>query len=299
VVNPRNEQAGGFLQARCPPYFSVCSTEVDDEAVKLMKFINTFIEITPYRGNVADIIARLCAETFVKNTRPGAIVNIGIGIGEEVARMLYESGLYKDIVFTTEGGAYGGLPAAGVYFGAAINPQRLLSTAEMFHLYEERLDTSVLGFLQVDSVGNVNVSHRGPKMINFVGPGGFTDIVEHARTIIFVGNWMDKAHYELKDGRVSIKKQGKLKFVDKVDQITFNAKGALKKGKLVFYVTTVGVFKLTQEGLELIQLMPGIDIQKDIVDAGGARFIIPDHAVPSVAPEVVSGNGFQLKFEHT
>ena len=299
VVNPRNEQVGGFLQAKCQPYFSVCSSNVDDEAVKLMKSINTFIEVTPYRGKVVDIIARLCADTFVRNTRPSAIVNIGIGIGEEVARMLYESGLYKDIIFTTEGGAYGGLPAAGVYFGAAINPQRLLSTAEMFHLYQKRLDTSVLGFLQVDSAGNVNVSHRGPRMINFVGPGGFTDIVEYAKTIIFVGNWMDKALYELKDGRVSIKKPGKLKFVDKVDQITFNSQEALKSGKRVFYCTTVGVFKLTQEGLELIQIMPGIDIQKDIVSAGGARFIIPRHAVPNVAPEVVSGEGFQLKFEDT
>ncbi|MGD0280280.1 MAG: CoA-transferase, partial [Smithella sp.] len=266
VVNPRNEQVGGVLQTKCQPYFTACSSGVDDEAVKLMKAINTFIEITPYRGKVVDIIARMCADTFVKNTRPGAIVNIGIGIGEEVARMLYESGLYKDIIFTAEGGAYGGLPASGVYFGAAISPQRLLSTAEMFHLYEKKLDTCVLGFLQVDSAGNVNVSHRGPKMINFVGPGGFTDIVECARTIIFVGNWMDKAKYELKGGRVSIKKPGKNKFVDKVDQITFNAKEALKAGKRVFYVTTVGVFKLTQAGLELIELMPGIDIQRDIVN---------------------------------
>jgi propionate CoA-transferase len=136
-------------------------------------------------------------------------------------------------------------------------------------------------------------------MINFVGPGGFTDIVEYAKTIIFVGNWMDKAQYNLKGGRISIKKPGKHKFVDKVDQITFNAGEALKAGKRVFYVTTVGVFKLTHEGLELIQLMPGIDVQKDIVNAGGARFIIPDHAVPNVAPEIVSGKNFQLKFENT
>jgi len=298
VVNPRNEQVGGVLQTQCKPYFTVCSSEVDHEAVKLMKAINTFIEITPYRGKVADIIARLCADIFVKNTKPGSIVNIGIGIGEEVARMMYESGLYKDVIFTAEGGAYGGLPASGVYFGAAISPQRLLSTAEMFHLYEERLDTCVLGFLQVDSAGNVNVSHRGPKMINFVGPGGFTDIVEYAKTIIFVGNWMDKAKYDLKDGLVSIKKPGKHKFVDKVDQITFNAQEALKAGKRVFYVTTVGVFQLTQEGLELIQLMPGIDIQKDIVNANSARFIIPKHTIPNVAPEVVSGKGFELKFEN-
>jgi len=297
VVNPRNEQIGGVLQTEYKPYFTAGSKEVDDEAVKLMKVINTFIEITPYRGKVADILARLCADIFVKNTRPGSVVNIGIGIGEEVARMLYESGLYKKIFFTTEGGAYGGLPTPGVYFGAAISPQRLLSTAEMFHLYKEKLQTAVLGFLQVDSQGDVNVSHRGPRMIDFVGPGGFTDIVEHARTIIFVGNWMDKAEYNLKGGRVSIRKPGMHKFVDKVDKITFNAGEALKAGKQVFYVTAVGVFKLTQEGLELIQRMPGIDIEKDIVNACDARFFIPNHAVPEVAPEIVSGKGFELKFE--
>jgi propionate CoA-transferase len=297
VVNPRNEQVGGVLQTKCKPYFTACSSDVDDEAVKLIKAINTFIEITPYRGKVVDIIARMCADTFVKNTKPGAIVNIGIGIGEEVARMLYESGLYKQITFTTEGGAYGGLPASGVYFGAAISPQRLLKTAEMFHLYKEKLETSVLGFLQVDSAGNVNVSHRGPKMINFVGPGGFTDIVEYAQTIIFVGNWMDKAQYILKGGRVSIKKPGKPKFVDKVDTITFNAQEALKAGKRIFYVTTVGVFRLTEKGLELIQIMPGIDIQKDILKTSSASLIIPEHSVPNVAPEIISGKSFELKFE--
>ena len=296
VVNPRNEQVGGIFQTKFMPHFTAGSSDVDHEAVKLMRLINTFLEITPYRGKVVDILARLCADTFVKTTKPGSIVNIGIGIGEEVARMLYEFGLYKNITFTSEGGAYGGLPASGVYFGAAISPQRLLSTAEMFHLYEDKLQTSVLGFLQVDSEGNVNVSHRGPKMINFVGPGGFTDIVEYARTIIFVGNWMDGARYSFKNGRVGIQNPGTPKFVDQVDKITFNAKESLKAGKLVLYVTTVGIFKLTEAGLELVQIMPGIDIEKDILQTSGARFIFPKHAVPEVAPEIVSGKGFDLKF---
>ncbi len=296
VINPRNEQVGGIFQTEFMPYFTACSSEVDHEAVNLMRLINTFIEITPYRGKVVDILARLCADIFVKTTRPGAIVNIGIGIGEEVARMLYESGLYKDIIFTSEGGAYGGLPASGVYFGAAISPQRILTTADMFHLYEEKLQTSVLGFLQVDSAGNVNVSHRGPKIIDFVGPGGFTDIVEYAQTIIFVGNWMDNARYEFKNGRVSIKKPGMPKFVDQVDQITFNARKALQSGKKVFYVTSVGVLQLTEKGLALIQIMPGMDIEKDIVGTCRAQIIIPQHPVPEVAPEIVSGKRFELKF---
>jgi len=297
VVNPRNEQVGGIFQKDFMPYFTAGAAEVDHEAVSLMRLINTFLEITPYRGKVVDIIARLCADTFVKTTRPGAIVNIGIGIGEEVARMLYEFGLYKDITFTSEGGAYGGLPASGVYFGAAISPQRILSTAEIFHVYEKRLDTCVLGFLQVDSTGNVNVSHRGPKIIDFVGPGGFTDIVEYARTIIFVGNWMDGARYGFKNGRVSVKQPGTPKFVDKVDKVTFNAREALKAGKLVLYVTTVGIFKLTEAGLELVQIMPGIDINKDILQTSSARLVIPEKSIPEVAPEIVSGKGFELKFK--
>lgn len=296
VVNPRNEQVGGIFQTEFMPYFTARSSEVDHEAVNLMRLINTFIEITPYRGKVVDILARLCADIFVKTTRPGAIVNIGIGIGEEVARMLYESGLYKDITFTSEGGAYGGLPASGVYFGAAISPQRILTTAEMFHLYEENLQTSVLGFLQVDSAGNVNVSHRGPKITDFVGPGGFTDIVEYAQTIIFVGNWMDNALYEFKHGRVRVKKTGTPKFVDQVDKITFNAQKALQSGKKVFYVTSVGVLQLTEKGLALIQIMPGMDIEKDILGTCRAHIIIPQHPVPEVAPEIVSGKRFELKF---
>lgn len=296
VVNPRNEQVGGILQTDFMPCFTAGSTDVDHEAVNLVRLINTFLEITPYRGRIAGILARLCADTFVKNTRPGAIVNIGIGIAEEVARMLYEFGLYRDITFTSEGGAFGGVPASGVYFGAAVSPQRILSTAEIFHLYEERLDTCVLGFLQVDSEGNVNVSHRGPRMIDFVGPGGFTDIVEYARTIIFVGNWMDGARYGLKRGRVHIRKAGIPKFVDKVDQITFNARRALQSGKNVLYVTTVGVFKLTEQGLELIQVMPGIDIQKDLL-FGRARIVVPDHAIPQVAPGIISGKGFSLHWK--
>jgi propionate CoA-transferase len=295
VVNPRVEQVGGLLQVDCPSFFIAGSEEVDHEAVKLVKMVNTFMELTPQRDEVACAIARVCARLFVRYTRPGAIVNIGIGLGEEVARILYESGLYKDITFTTEGGAYGGVPASGLYFGSAVNPQRLLSTAEMFHLYEARLDTTVLGFLQVDSQGNVNVSHRGPKTTDFVGPGGFTDIVEYARTILFVGSWMDRAQYAIRNRRIRLRKAGWPKFVDRVDKVSFSAAEALKAGKRVFYVTSVGVFALTDAGLELREVMPGVDVQRDILEnPGGARVIVPEGPIPLVPTDVVTGEDFRL-----
>lgn len=296
VVNPRNEQIGGVLQTMCWPFFAGPGHMDTDEAAKLLKLVNTFMGITPYRGHVAEAMARMAARLFVQETRPGATINIGIGLGEEVARILHASGLSQDITFTTEGGALGGLPASGIYFGSAINPEQILSTAEMFHLYHARLDTAVLGFLQVDSAGNVNVSHRGPRMLDFVGPGGFTDIVACSKTIIFVGNWMDKACFIIEKGRLILKKTGKPKFVAQVDHITFNGQEALKAGKRVFYVTTVGIFKLTEDGLTIIQCMPGIDIGKDILAASPARFIIPDRDVPTVPPEIVNGKGFHLRW---
>lgn len=297
VVNPRNEQIAGVLQTRYLPFFTGKGQMETDTAVKLVKLINTFMGITPYRGAVAEIVARMAAQLFVRLTPPGSTINIGIGMGEEVARILYETGVTERVTFTTEGGALGGLPASGIFFGSAINPERIMSTSEMFRLYRERLDTTVLGFLQIDSAGNVNVSHRGTRMLDFVGPGGFTDIVTYAKTIIFVGGWMDKAEFAISDGHVHIKKPGKPKFVAHVDHITFNGRKALKAGKRVFYVTTVGIFRLTAEGLELIERMPGIDIARDILGASPARFIIPNHEIPTVPGEVVSGKGFSLRWD--
>ena len=296
VVNPRNEQVAGVLQKKYLPFFAAKGQMETDAAVKLVKLINTFMGITPYRGAVAEIVARMAAQLFVRLTPTGATINIGIGMGEEVARILYETGVTESLTFTTEGGALGGLPASGIFFGSAINPERIISTSEMFRLYRDRLDTTVLGFLQVDSAGNVNVSHRGSRMLDFVGPGGFTDIVTYAKTIIFVGSWMDKAEFVIDNGRVRIKKPGKTKFVAHVDHTTFNGKKAFKAGKRVFYVTTVGIFKLTDKGLELVERMPGIDIERDILGTSPARFIIPDREIATVPGEVLSGKGFSLRW---
>lgn len=291
VVNPRNEQIAGVLQTRHWPFFAGQGWMPTAEAVKLVKLVNTFMGITPYRGQVSEIVARMAAHLFVQEAKPGDTVNIGIGMGEEVARILSESGVTGHVTFTTEGGALGGLPASGIFFGSAINPERIMCTADMFRLYQSGLGITVLGFLQVDSAGNVNVSHRGARMRDFVGPGGFTDIVAHARTIIFVGSWMDKADFSISRGRVRLRKPGKPKFVAHVDQITFNGREALKAGKRVYYVTTVGIFRLTAEGLELIQRMPGIDISKDILSTSPASFVIPTGEIPTVPPEIVGGKG--------
>lgn len=295
VVNPRSTQTGGALQRKYMPMFTEgAKTDVVD-GMRLLKLTNIITGITPHRGPMQDAMSRMAASLFVEEAQKGAIINLGIGLPEEVGRLLFESGIYKDLISTTESGVYGGVPTPGIYFGAAINPQKIMSSAEMFHLYEEKLDITVLGFLQVDSDGSVNVSRRGPKMMNYVGPGGFPNMVSYAKTIIFIGNWMEGANYSISGGKVKMIKGGIPKFVERVDEVTMNGKIAAREGKKVYYVTSVGIFQLTEKGLELIQVMPGIDIERDILRSCQAKIIVPKGGdIPIVGQALLTGQGFAL-----
>ncbi|MBN1365796.1 MAG: hypothetical protein JW976_13385 [Syntrophaceae bacterium] len=297
AVNPRNEQTGGVLQRQYFPMFTEGAETEIVGAYNLVKLANTFTGITPVRDKVDNAVARMAASLFVKETTPGSLINIGVGLPEEVSRILFESGLYKQITFTTESGTYGGMPVSGMYFGAAINPLKLISSSKMFHIYEKDLEITVLGCLEVDSEGNVNVSKRGPRITDYVGPGGFPNLVTDAKTIIFIGKWSADGVYRIEKGKLVIKKQNKPKFVQKVQEITFNAKSAIARGAKVYYVSTVGIFQLTAAGVELISVMPGVDIEKDIINFSKAKIIVKKD-VPLVSNDLVTGEGFSLKFEH-
>jgi propionate CoA-transferase len=156
VVNPGNEQAGSVPQRK---YWEMFTAGANVDALKAneqLRFLNTTLGITPRRSRVDHALARLGARTFVDNIRPGATVNVGVGLSEEVCLELFKSEASSGITFTTESGPYGGLPASGIFFGAAINPLRLESSAWMFHHYYESLDAALLGFLELDSTGSVN-----------------------------------------------------------------------------------------------------------------------------------------------
>ena len=217
---------------------------------------------------------------------------------EEVARVLIDQGLGQGYTFTTETGVYGGLPAPGIFFGAAINPTRMESSAWMFDLYAERLAVAVLGFLQVDAAGNVNVSKRGPRIVDNVGPGSLPYIAASAKTVIFVGSWMMQAQFAVEKNALKIKKAGKPKFVGAVDEITLSGRAALRQGKQVYFVTHVGILQLTARGLTLIEVMPGIDIAHDILSNQAPRIVLPEDGQVRVADaSIVTGAGFKLPME--
>lgn len=296
VINPRNEQTGGIPQRKYWSLFTESGRGDTVAGVHKLRFANDLLGYTPARGPAEQAVARLGARLFTRAVAPGATVNLGVGYGEELVRVLCEQGLHEDVTFTTETGVYGGVPAPGIYFGSAVNPSRLESSAWMFRHYQEHLAATILGFLEVDSEGNVNGSERGSRMTDLVGPGGMPSIVAAARTIIFIGGWMSGARWRVRGGSLQLIGRGQPKFVDRVRAITFNGQVALADGKQVFYVTHAGVFRLTAGGLLLEEVMPGVDIQRDILEAATARILVPEGGVPVVAQPVVTGRNFVLQW---
>jgi propionate CoA-transferase len=294
VVNPRQEQTILSPQRKCWRLFTVGGDGDDQAAIERLRFINRFLRLTPVRGPVECALARLGAHVFARAVAPPATVNIGVGYGEEVCRELYHSPLRPELTFTTETGVYGGLPAPGIYFGAAVSPSRMESSAWMFRHYRDHLDATVLGFLEVDAAGNVNVSRRGPRMADYVGPGGLPSITAGARTCIFTGSFMHGAKWRIASGRMTLESAGTPKLVDAVSEVTFSGEQALKNGKQVWYVTTVGAFRLTDGGLVLEIVMPGLDIERDIRPNCGVRFGLPRGGPVQAPASVLTGVDYEL-----
>jgi propionate CoA-transferase len=297
VVHPFNEQTNSVPQKRYWKMFTEGADEDLDKSMAKLRYINRILGITPKRGPVDDALARLAADLFTRQIRKCSNIIVGVGLPEEVSRLIYEGGLFKDVTFMSETGVVGGLPAPGVFFGAAVNPKEIISSAQVFHLCYEHLDAAILGILEADSQGNLNVSRRGDGPLNYVGPGGFPDFCAAADTIIFVGSWMAHARMQIVDGRLVIAKPGQHKFIEQVSEITMSGAQALAKKKNVFYVTNVGIFQLTTKGMMLIEVMPGIDIRKDILDACPMRVVLPDNGeVPVTEASIVTGRGFKLRW---
>ena len=295
VVYPGTEQAASIKHLKHWPLFTLNSDISVDEGIARLKFINQTLGITPRRGPVDNALARLAASIFAENVHPGSLINIGVGLPEEVCRLIHESGASRSVRFFSESGVLGGLPAPGVFFGAGVCPEQIISSAQIFHKCYEHLDASILGMLEFDPAGNVNVSKRGEGPTNYVGPGGFIDFSTNARNVFFVSSWMVQSDVCIENGRLNIRKSGKIKLLNAVREITFHGAGALKRNQNVFYITNVGVFKLKETGLELVRVVPGVDIQRDILEPADGKVVMPDTGdVPVADASIMTGEGFQI-----
>ena len=297
VYWPGTEQTGSVPHCKYWDFLTLNSSLRETEGIARLRLINQILGITPKRKPIDDVLARLGTRIFVDHAHRGEHVDIGVGLPEEVSRLLHHSGVMDELVMINESGVFGGISAPGVFFGAAVNPKEIVSSATAFERIYNRLDWAILGALQIDSAGNVNVSKRGEGAINYVGPGGFIDLVTNAKSLLFCSAWGDHAAFEIRGDKVAVLESGKPKFIDKVDEITFNGQEALKEGKQVFYVTHVGAFRLTERGMELMYVVPGVDVQKDILDVCPMKIVLPESGTPAcVAPEIVTGQNYRLSF---
>lgn len=293
VVHPTADMAIGVpMNAPWPEFLPGAKCDVR-KAAKRAKAMNAILKLDPERGPVDGMLARQTADLFSRVATPGTRCIIGYGLPQEVGRLVEAGGLGRDVTFLVETGVHGGTPAPGLFFGMGVNPERLLTSAEMFRYCEDNLDVTVLGMLQADGAGNVNVSNKAPGPRNYVGPGGFLNLVACAKTIVFVGAFTAKGKTVIEDGRLRVLTPGIPKFVEQVDEVTFSARAALAAGKRVFYVTPVGAFRLTEQGLELFQVAPGIDIDRDIRNCSQAPLILPE-TVPMLDRAIMTGENFRL-----
>ena len=247
-------EAPDMLQTTGTPYDPAISGE-------LIRPLDSFHRM---EFGVQKVIARRVAQEM----RAGWAVNIGFGVSANVPRIFLEEGRHGDVTWVIEQGAVGGIPLLDFKFGCAANAEAFVTSPHQFAYFQAGgFDASLLSFLEIGKDGSVNVSRLAATPHRTAGAGGFVDITTRAKRIVFSGNFNAGAKMRIESGKLVIEREGKIaKFVDKVDQVSFSGRRAVAQGQEITYVTERCVVALTETGLLVTELAPGLNLQRDVLD---------------------------------
>ncbi|MGY8870271.1 MAG: acyl CoA:acetate/3-ketoacid CoA transferase [Pseudomonadales bacterium] len=226
----------------------------------------------------------LCARKVIgrralMELRKGSVVNLGIGIPETISQIAAEEGRLKEFTLTVEAGGIGGFPASGLSFGAIANADAIIDQPAQFDFYDGGgLDQAFLGLAEAGPQGHINVSRFGERL---AGCGGFINITQNTRDVYFLGTFTSGPQtLEINNNQLTIIENGPIKkFLAAVEQITFNGQYAIEKQQNVMFITERAVFKLTEKGLKLLEIAPGVNLKTDILDHMEFTPIIDDDYV--------------------
>jgi acyl CoA:acetate/3-ketoacid CoA transferase len=230
-------------------------------------------EIPPVALSLEKIIARRAAKELLA----GEIVNLGFGVSALVPHILAEEGLAQEVSWVLEQGPVGGVPLLDFAFGCAQNPDALMQSADQFTLLQGGgFHRSLLSFLEIDRHGNVNVHHLPKKRHVTAGVGGFADITSSAPEIAFIGSFTaGRRDIAFTKSGLTINSDGPFtKLVDGVSAITFSGAEALARGQKVKFITERCVMELTNQGLVIVEIAPGVDLQADVLDKAAFPLIV-------------------------
>jgi len=269
TIHPRMVEVPGMLIDAVVVDPSGMQSQIGDYDPALSgQFRNPDLDVEELPLDARKIITRRALQEIA----PGQIVNLGVGIGTSIPSVAQEEGVLDGLTFSLEHGAIGGIPATGTMkdsgaFGAHYNPDSIIDSTDIFDFYHGGgLDVSVLGFAEVDGEGNVNVGRFSGTLR---GPGGFVDIAHCTRTVLFCGTLTAGGlKVDIVQGErpiLAIVQEGRnIKFHQRVEQINFHGFSSVAKGQRVLIITERAVFRITATGLELIEIAPGLNIDRDI-----------------------------------
>ncbi len=257
-------EAPEMLQTTATPYDPAISGE-------LIRPLDSFHMMD---FGVQKVIARRVAQELHK----GWAVNIGFGVSANVPRVFLEEGRHGDVTWVIEQGAVGGIPLLDFKFGCAANAEAFVASPHQFAYFQAGgFDASLLSFLEIDADGSVNVSRLKATPHRTAGAGGFVDITARAKRIVFSGTFNAGAKMRIDGGQLAIDKEGHTaKIVPKVDHVSFSGRRAVAQGQEATYVTERCVIKLTDQGLTVTEVAPGVDMQRDVLDQAGTPLRVAD-----------------------